>query len=245
MLRVIAEQDTVPPPEVIRDLVGDSEGSWTTLAPRPPLVDVMVDVEVLDWTGWPWSAAISCCPSRAGSPWATSKGLMPLAPGQGQGDVVGIPIGGGQAGQGGDFLEGRVDSLRSAPLRGAQGLRCGQVRPISRGNGTPAPGPQGSGRLALGPRRGEIGANVPIPPGGSGTSLTLGGRPPLADGPPHVDHLNEIPSFVQPRAARTPLPGRPAPQDLHVEAPDSEQSPRANRSAQEVGGTAPAQPAQR
>ena len=110
MLRVIAEQDTVPPPEVIRDLVGDSEGSWTTLAPRPPLVDVMVDVEVLDWTGWPWSAAISCCPSRAGSPWATSKGLMPLAPGQGQGDVVGIPIGGGQAGQGGDFQEGRVDS---------------------------------------------------------------------------------------------------------------------------------------
>ena len=60
--------------------------------------------------GPPWSAAISCCPSRAGSPWATSKGLMPLAPGQGQGDVVGIPIGGGQAGQGGDFQEGRVDS---------------------------------------------------------------------------------------------------------------------------------------
>ena len=28
----------------------------------------------------------------------------------------------------------------------------------------------GSGRLALGPRRGEIGANVPTPPGGSGTS---------------------------------------------------------------------------
>ena len=49
------------------------------------------------------------------------------------GDVVRIPIGGGQAGQGGDFQEGRVDSLMSAPLRGAQGLRYGQVASHSKG----------------------------------------------------------------------------------------------------------------
>ena len=142
MLRVIAEQDTVPPPEVIRDLVGDSEGSWTTLAPRPPLVDVMVDVEVLDWTGWPWSAAISCCPSRAGSPWATSKGLMPLAPGQGQGDVVGIPIGGGQAGQGGDFQEGRVIPPQVGPVARRSGPPLWSSTSHFKGKwDTSAPGP--------------------------------------------------------------------------------------------------------
>ena len=37
------------------------------------------------------------------------------------------------------FPGGPCGFLRSAPLRGAQGLRCGQVRPISRGNGTRRP----------------------------------------------------------------------------------------------------------
>ena len=44
-----------------------------------------------------------------------------------------------------------------------------------------------SGRLALGPRRGEIGANVPIPPGGSGTSWGAVRRWRTAPPPQHPE----------------------------------------------------------
>ena len=83
----------------------------------------LVDVEVLDWTAL---ALVGRYLLAAGPP-GGGQFIEVLA----LGDVVRIPIGGGQAGQGGDFLEDRVRFLMSAPLRGAQGLRCGQVRPIS------------------------------------------------------------------------------------------------------------------
>ena len=183
------------------------------------------------WTGrgWPWSAAISCCPSRAGSPWATSKGLMPLAPGQGQGDVVGIPIGGGQAGQGGDFQEGRIP----------------QVGPVARRSGPPLwsstshfkgkwdTGPwtarfwtAGAGASARRDRR-----ECPDPtwwkwdipdPGGPSA---VGGRPPTRR-PPERNPVN-----CSAESCADPATRQASPQASPLEVLDGEQTVRESRSA--------------